>query len=424
MDANIIFHVLMNFFAVVVYSASRERRSFFILRVCACALIYGFYGMYFAQMLFSFSNFSYFWRCVDYVINIGLLFAADVVCFKTKPIAALFCTTCGYITQHFTQRLHNLIFYVVLDVSRNNVVDYASHFCLLLVVLVMCYFIQRKYFVQINEQHDISVTWQFILTGCAFSVTVFIEERIFGYILFGPKRLKIGYYIISIVFAVLVMVLEYHLVVVREIRNENLMMQRIMEAERRQYEAEKNVVDAINIKVHDIKHWIADTENTGAKTESLKHAVMLYDSFYKTGNSTLDTVLTAKGLVCDNKHIMFTCVVDGAKFEYMDDGDIYSLFGNLIDNCIEAVQNLPENLREVTVKAEEKHGILSVITENRFVGKTKFVDGIPTTTKSDKRLHGYGIRSVNNVVKKYGGSMQIWADNDVFKVSILFPNRN
>lgn len=55
-----------------------------------------------------------------------------------------------------------------------------------------------------------------------------------------------------------------------------------------------------------------------------------------TGNDALDAILSEKGLACEQGGIAFRCMADGAAVGFMAPTDIYSLFGNALDNAIEA----------------------------------------------------------------------------------------
>ncbi len=56
----------------------------------------------------------------------------------------------------------------------------------------------------------------------------------------------------------------------------------------------------------------------------------------------MDTLLTAKSLYCKNKNISFTFVVDGKVLNFIDNIDLYALFGNLVDNAIETVEKIKD----------------------------------------------------------------------------------
>ena len=58
--------------------------------------------------------------------------------------------------------------------------------------------------------------------------------------------------------------------------------------------------------------------------------------------------------------------------------------------------------------------------ENYFKGKLAFEDGLPLTTKEDKESHGFGMRSLRMIVKKYGGELTASVSDDIFHLNIIF----
>ena len=71
--------------------------------------------------------------------------------------------------------------------------------------------------------------------------------------------------------------------------------------------------------------------------------ISIYDSMLKTGNEALDVIFAEKSLVCRKNDIKLNCMIDGAKLSFMENTDIYALFGNLMDNAIEAIEKLKDN---------------------------------------------------------------------------------
>ena len=61
--------------------------------------------------------------------------------------------------------------------------------------------------------------------------------------------------------------------------------------------------------------------------------------------------------------------------------------------------------------------------ENYCSGQVEFRNGLPVT-KKDTRYHGYGTKSIDIIVKKYGGNLRMSVDNDTFTVGIVFPQLN
>ena len=114
-------------------------------------------------------------------------------------------------------------------------------------------------------------------------------------------------------------------------------------------------------------------------------------------------------------------MVNPKALEFMESVDLYSLIGNIIDNSIEAVMRLSEkNKRVITMNVSEKNGIVTLSSNNYYEGRLEMRDGLPVTVKTDKTSHGYGMRSIRSIVEKYGGDMNITADDGIFILTVTF----
>ena len=104
--------------------------------------------------------------------------------------------------------------------------------------------------------------------------------------------------------------------------------------------ADKENIDLINIKCHDMKHKIRLLTNgknfSNEERESIDKSITIYDSSLKTGNEALDVILTEKAFICNEKNVKFTCVIDGTLISFINETDIFSLFGNIMDNALNA----------------------------------------------------------------------------------------
>ena len=155
--------------------------------------------------------------------------------------------------------------------------------------------------------------------------------------------------------------------------------------------------------------------------KEIEDIVKNYDSNFRTKNNALNVILTEKSFLCNKKGIQLSAVADGESLAFMKDSDVYSMLGNVIDNAIEAVESLPDEKRTIGVTVKKIKGFVVVSAYNYFSGELSFVSGLPATTKKDGTYHGYGLKSVKATVEKYGGEMNISADNGVFEVNVAFP---
>ena len=107
----------------------------------------------------------------------------------------------------------------------------------------------------------------------------------------------------------------------------------------------------------------------------------------------------------------------------MNEGDIYALFGNALDNAIEAVVKIKEtDKRIIELKIHTVNNLLTINIRNSFDGSVIFDEsGLPKTTKEDSSYHGYGVKSISMIVDKYDGNATFKTHNKMFSANILIP---
>lgn len=230
--------------------------------------------------------------------------------------------------------------------------------------------------------------------------------------------------VISVLFSVLAMVVSMCQMRQAESKKKAQIATQLLHTERSRYALEKEAVDAINIRCHDIKHQIAALGDVGRERElrEIERLVDIYDCGLKTQCAALDVVLASKSLMCLNKQIELTCMADGRRLAFMEDADIYALFGNILDNAIEAVEQLDdEERRLISLSVHVREHFLHVSEENYYSGDLVMDRGLPMTTKEDKRFHGFGMQSIRMLTEKYGGDLRLRASGGIYRLSILFP---
>lgn len=230
--------------------------------------------------------------------------------------------------------------------------------------------------------------------------------------------------IMSAVFSLLtIVVCMSHL---RETENERKadVAAQMLYSEQRRYEQERQIHDAINLKCHDIRHQIAALGDAGYQEELKKigQLVNIYDAAPHTQNAALDVALSGKMLACTNLGITMTCLADGRRIGFMEYSDIYALFGNILDNAIEATKTVTEEeKRIISLTIGTTGDLLLIDSQNYYAGEVQFVDGLPQTSKENKEYHGFGTRSIKTLTEKYGGDLKISAENGIFRLSIMLP---
>ena len=221
----------------------------------------------------------------------------------------------------------------------------------------------------------------------------------------------------------------YHIQVKEmQMRLEKDALRNIMEMQYKNYQLSRESIDVVNQKYHNLKHQInllRSQEDTGKSREYLdqmEHEIKVYETQNKTGNQILDAVLTNKSMVCQKREIELKVIMEGQSLSFMEDMDISALFGNMLDNAIESVSRQKEKeKRLIWLYVSREKQFVRIRTENYCDEKIQFRNGMPVTTKKDKRLHGYGMKSICATVEKYGGSTVACQKDNWFELKILIP---
>ena len=213
----------------------------------------------------------------------------------------------------------------------------------------------------------------------------------------------------------------------KELVLEKQMLERLIELQARENETYRETREILNMKYHDLKHQLdvlSEIENRNEIIENIKdikNKVDVYDAYASTGNTVVDIVLTQKSLICSSKDIRFTYIVDGEALKIFSNNDIASLLGNILDNAIEAADKEEGDYRLIKLNITKNNKVLTINQSNYTKNHPMNDDELPKTTKMDKGIHGYGLKSIKYITEKYGGEMDIKFDAETFRLSLVFP---
>lgn len=207
-------------------------------------------------------------------------------------------------------------------------------------------------------------------------------------------------------------------------------IQSTLSAQHSQYLQSKADIEAIGRAHHDLKHHIAvlraemDPELKNRDFEELERSVNEMGQQYYSGNPVLDVILTSKGTACVASHIQFTAVADGSLLNGMTSMDIATLFGNVLDNAIEASRFVEDPAKRIIQLLVRQQGEMVVIRiSNWFTTPVHTgVDGALLTHKTDRTHHGFGVKSIRYTAEKYGGEVTTSIKDHWFTLTVLLPN--
>ena len=182
---------------------------------------------------------------------------------------------------------------------------------------------------------------------------------------------------------------------------------------------------------HDIKNHLlainalSQGENSRAVKryiDSLLQSMQNYEIHVETGNQVLNGLLSQKLEEAERHHIDMSLILNFQQINFIEDMDLCTLFGNAVDNAIEACDGVPENERQILIRSQESIGQLIISVNNSYRGEIAFDNGLPCTSKLGGAEHGIGLRNIQRVLKKYGGTIDIDVESEYwFKLTMLIP---
>ncbi|MGX4601195.1 sensor histidine kinase [Faecalimicrobium sp. JNUCC 81] len=137
-------------------------------------------------------------------------------------------------------------------------------------------------------------------------------------------------------------------------------------------------------------------------------------------NSIVNAVINSKyNLAIENKIDCFFNI-DINNILPIEDIDLCSIFANTLDNSIEASQKIGDiSSRKISLKARCDKGYFSYSITNNYNGDIKLNNEKYISTKSDNKMHGFGLENIGDIVRRYNGTLNITYSDLEFSVLII-----
>ena len=350
----------------------------------------------------------------------------------------------AYTSQHLAYQAYNVLTTFLSIEEKLSFISYGNiplnvnitylniiSFSILLIVYVIIYTIV---FVIFNERINkdeakISNFSIVLISGLILLIDIIINSIIIYSDKFKGKEVSIIICVYNILCCLMVLFLLFNILNIKQLKTELTITSQLLNKAEEQYKQNKENVDLINIKCHDLKHQIRNFGNkaniSNETVKELENIINIYDSNIKTNNDALDLILTEKSLLCQKKNINLKCFADCSKLNFITEADLYSLFGNMIDNAIEAVTKIEDvNKRSISLIVRNALSCTSIFISNYYEGKIILDNnGMPKTTKLNNGYHGYGLKSIKLIVDKYNGDFKIDIKDNIFMIQILFTEQ-
>lgn len=288
------------------------------------------------------------------------------------------------------------------------------------VCLLTCHVHQRI----VKKMPDESAPWSMLISYGAFLCCQIVLEFC-GRVFTADTSALFLYYLCALLYTLITYVVLLVISQLTYYRRDNEAMHNFISNKMQYYQMSRDGITSLQIKCHDLKHQIAairtrtEKENFDKYLDRLEDSIIEYGTVVECGNETINVVLTEKNILCSSCGVKFSYIIDGTLFDFMSEMEIYSLFGNALDNALESCTKVtdPEK-RMISLKALARGDMVVLHVENYFQEALTMVDGIPQTTKKGSG-HGFGLRSIQNIADKYNGVVSVQAEGSLFKLTVL-----
>ena len=277
--------------------------------------------------------------------------------------------------------------------------------------------------IQIREIHQMG--WLNFAT-CLFMLAAesYVRRSLYG----QDKGTAVSFaYIIFFLILLYVINIERYLATEERIRQNNmaLISQKYQIKNMELYIEADNSMRRLN---HDIKNHLRSIRQLANMQEVEEYVDGLLGEMpdsrllVNTGSGFLDRLFSVKMQEASHAGVTLRAYVEGGELERIPQRDLSTIFGNAIDNAIEAAGKLDDiERREVVIRTEKFANKLVISIANYARGSMVFRDGIPVTSKKDKSIHGLGYVNIQRAVKKNGGTVSVSYNEKtgLFKLNIL-----
>lgn len=250
-------------------------------------------------------------------------------------------------------------------------------------------------------------------------------------IIFQSSGLSIYQIVISIIFVLMINLTVFFLFDRMASLYQEKKERGLIEQQNQYYENQLRIInktqETSNILRHDMKNHLlalySDIKN-GNISEAQKYISDIVDVYetateiIHTGYPAIDSLVNFKLQIAKQNGIRVNVDVSLPSDLNLSSFDLTVILGNLMDNALQAVSLVAEN-GFIDFAIHYSKGMLLIKVSNPFKTAIKTEKGKIVTSKLDKKNHGYGLKSVNEAVAKYKGTIKIETDENIFTITVV-----
>ena len=318
-----------------------RRRKYFLLRLIPCIIII------FTVVTFFPLKYDALYNSFMFLLFFVLTLLMVIFCFRDRLWNVLFCCLAAYTVQHVAYLLNTILINLFIDDYGNvyqggelpqltagqNAVIWIVYFACYLMVYAEAYLLLISI---IPKNPDLQLGRTVMIVICGLVIIVDIVFNM--YTVYNTEGTLAVFLeeVYNLIICLLVLQMQFQKLRQKKILEDYDVIQKILEKEQMQYKHLKDNMNIINVKCHDLKHQLRairhDEHSDLKELKQVEQAISIYQTAARTGNETLDIVLMDKLLYCDKNGINITCIADGQSLSFISEVDIYSLFGNALED--------------------------------------------------------------------------------------------
>lgn len=368
------------------------------------------------------------WINVLFSIIANLVFS--VCFFKTKPIRAGFYSI---IIVSLSSFIEYIIIFIVSSYSNLYIAEYESKTILLVieiivskilyffVVMILLHFIQKD-----NKILKVPTAFYIFPLITLVSVICFWHVSLNQHLEF-KNQIILGIVSILLLLATLFVFFSFQANAQKERKLLLLQQERDkIKTDITYYEILEKQNNNLRTYAHDAKKHLSAIKNLNNNPEIDIYISEMYESLSEyckvshSGNHTLDVVIDKYVTECDLNNITFEFDIKNNNLSQVEPYDLVAILGNLLDNALEASEQSQDKM--VSIETDFRNNFSVIIVSNSCDKNPQLSNSeLPVTTKNNKQLHGFGLKSIRKTIKKYNGDIAFDYDNKkkIFIVTVM-----
>lgn len=322
--------------------------------------------------------------------------------------------------------VNNVVYFLLIawlfNISKKVAVFWALIYNAMMALSELTVFYIIQYLVGVCDVKGNGVVTNIIVVClCKTIFFLFIQVMVFiTYYVVGMNSLISQTEAVCMVMSMIILILADILVLfvnikVNERNAENAMIKIQLEKERadaRYYKLEYEKNESLEILRHDMNNHLNTMLDIGSDNELKKYIIDIMNQYKMRRRTSFSNSNILNGLVsqymesCEKNNIDLIADIRPDTVEVMDSTDIVALFGNLLSNAFEAAEYCKKDIKPyIEFIVKRKNDFIIIIVRNSAVKAPRKINGRYISSKKDtEKKHGYGMKSIYNIVDKYKGS--------------------